>query len=129
MPPDAFSILVNESQLTTGYTLEFNELADILEWNDSIRLVTYPRGLKQHIREALITNGPYDNDDDEPAFFRMTREAERLDSELFSVRRSGPRFGRGGQTGGRFAGKCNSCGQFSHKARDCRKGSKRENEW
>lgn len=114
---------VSQRKSAAGYTREFSDLADILDWGDEIRRITYPRGLKQHVREALITGGPWDTFED------MATEAERIDSELYSLRGNRSSGYRGRGAGGRFTGKCNSCGQFGHKARDCRKGPKRESDW
>lgn len=101
------------------YKLEFDGYADTLKWTDSAKAATFKRGLKQHVREALISSITGTESYDE-----LAEEAERIDAELFSLRRA-PR-GNFGQRGGRsgFKGKCNACGQFGHKAANCRKQGK-----
>ena len=89
---------IGQRKSATGYTLEFNKLADELGWDDTIRTVTYPQGSKQHIREAVMTNGSYNT------YQQMTDEAERLVSEIFSVRRF---------QSGKFAGKCIRAGNLA----------------
>lgn len=111
---------ISQRKSVRGYTLEFNQNADLLGWDDSAKKAMYVRGLKQHVREALIASDDYNN------FSELTAEAERIDDELYSVRR--PRHGYRGQGGRKFSGKCNSCGQFGHKARDCKRG-KSDNQW
>lgn len=114
---------ISQRKSVRGYTLEFNGYADLLGWDGTAKQAMYVRGLKQHVREALVASDSYSD------YKELTEEAERIDDELFSVRRSRPgNFGRGGgHTGRSFPGKCNSCGQIGHKARDCKRGKKDDN--
>lgn len=102
-----------------AYAMEFTQLADTLHWDDSAKQAMFKRGLKQHIKEALVASDTGDT------FDELVTEAERIDDELYSIRR----FTGRSQPASSFKGKCNSCGQFGHKARDCKRGSKRDDTW
>jgi len=110
------------------YSLEFRELADILNWNESAKIAHFKRGLKLHIRNALIARG-----NSYTALNSIIADAQAIDDESFSLKRNfnpsrgrGTGRGRGGQRRG-FQGKCNKCGQFGHKARDCT--SDKDRDW
>lgn len=111
---------IYQRKAVSQYALEFTQLADTLKWPESARIAQFKRGLKKHVKEALVSS------DNTTTFEELVAEAERIDAELYSIRRP---FGRGNTPGrGGFKGKCNSCGQFGHKARDCKKDDKR-NYW
>lgn len=104
------------------YYTKFARDAQVLDWNDSAKQAQFLRGLKLHIREAIITkNSSYETLDE------LAEEAQRIDEQLYSTKR----YGRGNrqQGGSGFKGKCNKCGKFGHKAANCRQGHKRESEW
>lgn len=109
---------ISQRKNVHGYAMELDDIATTLNLDDATKEAVFKRGLKPHIRAALVSSDGYNG------YKELVEEAERIDSELYSIRRTSTR-----QTFGstKFAGKCNSCGQFGHKARDCRKGSKREN--
>lgn len=109
---------IQQKRNVHGYALELDEIADILKLDDTTKEAIFKRGLKQHVKEALVSSDGY------KGYRELVEEAERIDSELYSIRRPPRR-----NMGSKFAGKCNSCGQFGHKARDCRKGPKRESDW
>jgi hypothetical protein len=105
------------------YAIEFRQLSKTLGYTDATAKAQFTRGLKLHVREALITS---DQDGD---LEDLIEEAQRLDTELYSARRPArPGQSQGaGQPGARGQLKCHSCGKFGHKARDCRnKGVKQE---
>lgn len=115
---------ITQRRNVQGFAQELDELARILELKDDAKEAIFKRGLKQHVREALVASNTHND------YSELVDEAERIDSELFSIRRTSARkYGSGSGSGSKFAGKCNSCGQFGHKARDCRKGPKRESDW
>ncbi|XRM46406.1 hypothetical protein ABZX51_009441 [Aspergillus tubingensis] len=89
-----------------GFAQELDDLADILDWPDSARAAQFKRGLKRNVREALVatTAGV-------ESYTKLVAEAERIDAELFSIRRP---MGKGHGSRGTFKGRCNSCGQFGH---------------
>lgn len=105
-----------------NYYTRFARDAQVLDWNDSAKQAQFLRGLKLHIREAIITkNSSYETLED------LAEEAQRIDEQLYSTKRYGRENRQQGGSG--FKGKCNKCGRFGHKAANCRQGHKRESEW
>jgi hypothetical protein len=101
------------------YALRFKQLVNILNIPDVTAVAQFYKGLKPNIRDALITMDQDGDLDD------VIEEAQRIDSRMYSSKRgTGPFRGRGGRsstterTGS--GGKCHTCGQFGHKARDCK---------
>lgn len=101
------------------YAIEFQRLSRELNIPDATALAQFEKGLKSHIREALIVRDNVTN------LEAAITEAQRIDSQLFSSKR-GNTFRKYGSQGNRGtgssgnSGKCHSCGQFGHKARDCK---------
>lgn len=102
------------------YAIEFRQIIDALKLDDATAKATFKRGLKLHVREAIVTAGV------DGTFEEVVTEAVRIDTELYHARRqAGSRSGQQRQ-GGKGTLKCHSCGKFGHKARECRSG-KQEN--
>lgn len=110
---------ITQRKAVRNYANELSDLFEILNIDENAKQAIFKRGLKQHVREALVSNDAYKD------YSELVDEAERIDSELFSIRRGSGHRGSGQR---KFNGKCNSCGQFGHKARDCRK-NKRDDHW
>lgn len=88
-----------------GFVQKLNKLVRILELKDDAKEAIFKRGLKQHIREALVASNTHNN------YSELVKEAERIDSELYSIGWASIRKYRPGLgSGSKFAGKCNSCG-------------------
>lgn len=102
------------------YAIEFQQIASELGLDDDARQAHYLRGLKLHVREAIIANGKY------ATFEDLVALTTRIDSELFAAKRQSrkfqPRYG-GSSKGGGSGLKCYKCGKFGHKQRDCRSGN------
>jgi len=98
------------------YALEFKQLSTSLNIPEVTATAQFVKGLKSHLREALIIN-----DDANDSLDDVIAEAQRIDSQLFTSKRGG-RFkqGQGSKPSGTGSGKCHSCGQFGHKAKDCK---------
>lgn len=97
------------------YALRFEQLVNLLGWNEDAKLAAFKRGLKLHIREAIITQGQ-----NYSSLEKISNEAQRIDDELYSAKRSGaPRFS-GQRQGGKGSQKCFGCGKFGHKKADCK---------
>lgn len=98
------------------YAIEFKQLASLLQIPDVTAIAQFTKGLKQHVREGLIVNAE-DGDVD-----AIITESIRLDSSMYASRRtSGYRKGgRGSHSGGGTTGKCHTCGQFGHRAAQCK---------
>jgi len=101
------------------YAMEFTTLATALNIPDATALAQFEKGLKSHIREALIVK------DNVTTLAAAITEAQRIDSQLYSAKRGNTfrKYGsqnhnKGASSGS--AGKCHSCGQYGHKAKDCR---------
>lgn len=103
------------------YQLRFEPDARILEWTEQTKIAAFKRGLKLHIREAIITNGHQFG-----TLQELAEEAARIDDELFASKRTAG-HGRG-KAGGNPAAttKCYKCGRFGHKRANCRSGGRRE---
>lgn len=100
----------NQKASVQLYALEFKQLSAQLP--DSTAAAQFVKGLKSHIREAPIVN---EEDDDLDSHIK---EAQRIDSQLYSSKRGGTikKNGSGEHKGS--PGKFHSCGQFGHGARD-----------
>lgn len=103
-----------------SYHLEFSGYANVLGWDDAAQIAAFQDGLSPQIKKAIVTAGKTFTDLGE-----LAKEASRLDTELFA---SGSGFGnlsmggnRGRRSGRSFSGKCHNCGQFGHKAANCRR--------
>jgi ribosome-binding protein aMBF1 (putative translation factor) len=100
------------------YALEFKQLSTRLGIPDITAVAQFHKGLKSHIREALVIRDQVGNLD------AVIAEAQRIDSQLYSSKRTqgSKNKGHGGKsfpsTGS--AGKCHTCGQFGHKAANCK---------
>lgn len=106
---------INQRGSVQQHALHFQQLIDILQWNDEAAKAHFLRSLKRHIREALIAKGTNDYDLNE-----LYTEAIRIDEELFTAKRDTTYGNRRYATKTGFKGKCNSCGKFGHKARECK---------
>lgn len=102
------------------YYTKFARDAQVLDWNDSAKQAQFLRGLKLHIREALITQ-----DREFGTLDELAREAQRIDEQLYAAKR----FTGKNRQHGKFSGKCNKCGRFGHKAKDCRQSGSVKSEW
>lgn len=108
------------------YAIEFQQLSRQLGIPDATAVAQFQKGLKSHIREALIINDEDGNLED------VIKEATRIDSQLFSSKRGfsgNPRHYGKGTSRGTNSGKCHTCGQFGHKARDCKVKTESKAPW
>jgi len=97
------------------YAIEMRQLFQVLDIKDEQAITHFSRGLKLHIREALVSSGQYTKLD------QLISEAARIDTELYNARRpSGGGRGRQQRQGSSQGIKCHTCGKFGHKARECR---------
>jgi len=97
------------------YGIEFKQLSTQLNIPDSTAVAQFVKGLKSHIREALIIQDETDDLD------KAIEEAVRIDSQLYSSKRafSGNNTRTSKGTKSYTQGKCHKCGQFGHKAKQC----------
>jgi hypothetical protein len=58
------------------YYAKFKELMDVLEWNDNQRVYRFRLGLKDDIKDLLISRGQYTNEKDFERMYTNAREAE-----------------------------------------------------
>lgn len=112
-------VSLSQRKSVRAYALEFRQHIDILQWNDAAAKAHFIRGLKLHVREALVASGTEFGSLDE-----LIHKATNIDDELYAAKR-GRGYGAAGKEK-KFTGKCNSCGQFGHKARQCKRGSHQE---
>lgn len=116
--------LPNLKQTTSvqAYIQTFDACVDQLTIDESLKKTFFVKGLKLHVREALVASGSYTD------YGETREEAQRIDEELFNAKRFSRRSGnRGGQGGastaregtGKFRGKCHGCGQFGHRKAEC----------
>jgi hypothetical protein len=94
------------------YAIEFRQLKDTLRLDEQTSKAAFIRGLKQHVREAIVTTGPHDTLTD------LIEESVRIDTELYNARRQAGSSGKGKRARGTL--KCHACGKFGHKATECR---------
>jgi hypothetical protein len=96
------------------YAIEFRSIAISLRLDDATARANYTRGLKQHVREAMVSSGPHFTLDD------LIKESVRIDTELYHARRQARPAGAAYGQGSRGTIKCHSCGKFGHKSSQCR---------
>jgi hypothetical protein len=97
------------------YAIEMRQLFETLGIDDSSAQAYFTRGLKLHVREALVASGGVDTLDE------LIQEAIRIDTELYNAKRPQRAMGRQGTGQGSRGGiKCHSCGKFGHKSSNCR---------
>lgn len=96
------------------YAIEFRQVSDALGLDDATARASFQRGLKLHVREAVVTTGPHSTLSD------LIEEAVRIDTELYNARRQARSGGRQQGKGSGGTIKCHSCGKFGHKASECR---------
>jgi len=96
------------------YAIEFDQIALTLGLSDEVKQANFLRGLKLHVREALVSSNGYDN------YNELVAEAARIDTELYSARRARghAQYGAGKRSDGQL--KCHSCGKFGHISKNCR---------
>nr|ALO50154.1 ORF1 [Penicillium waksmanii metavirus 1] len=97
-----------------GYSREFEELTEILGWSEDVKLVTYPRGLKQQTREGLITGGPWDT------YKAMKGRSGTTRLRIYSIRATEAHTETAAEAPRRFSANVIRA-PIRHKARDCRK--------
>jgi hypothetical protein len=105
------------------YAIEMRQLFQTLGCDDATSRAYFKKGLKLHVREALIASGEQDS------LNELIEEAARIDTELYAAKRpqrGGQRAGRQGPAGGV---KCHSCGKFGHVSRNCRKKEIKTEQW
>jgi len=105
------------------YAIEMRNLFQTLSIDDDSARAYFIRGLKLHVREALVASGEYGTLD------RLVDEAIRIDTGLYNARKPQRVRGMGGKTSSRGQLKCHNCGKFGHKASVCRSGKIKTEEY
>jgi hypothetical protein len=97
------------------YAITFQQLAASLGIPEATQVAQFKKGLKANVRNALIIQG------ESSTITKLIEDAIKLDSQFYSSNRGrANHHGGKGTTQGKNAGKCHSCGQFGHKAKDCK---------
>jgi hypothetical protein len=108
------------------YAIEFRQIAATLKLDEQAAKAAFRRGLKLHVKEALAATAEDEGDTLED----IINEAARIDTELYSARKSSRGSSKGaGKNDGRGTIKCHNCGKFGHKANACRSKGRSDQEY